>query len=95
MLSRGQKISERLGIYDPVVYETSDSDIEYPLTPPASDYSESRPLSPEAGVHNENTFMSIRLADQHDQNGRRDNLRRRRQPGNNVCSHRIFETDVY
>ena len=31
--------------------ESSESELEYPLTPPPSDYSESRPLSPSQNIH--------------------------------------------
>ncbi|PFH54433.1 hypothetical protein AMATHDRAFT_134800 [Amanita thiersii Skay4041] len=41
------QIRERLASLVPTV-ESSDSEIEYPLTPPSSDYADSRPLSPRA-----------------------------------------------
>ncbi|KDR84942.1 hypothetical protein GALMADRAFT_301911 [Galerina marginata CBS 339.88] len=40
-----QRIRERLPIHGQDTY-ASDSETEYPITPPPSDYSESRPLSP-------------------------------------------------
>ncbi|KAJ6509493.1 hypothetical protein C8R47DRAFT_1098887 [Mycena vitilis] len=42
-------------------YESPASDIEYPPTPPSSDYSDSRPLSPEAGLQKESSVVTVRL----------------------------------
>lgn len=39
--------------------ESSESELEYPLTPPPSDYSESRPLSPSQDIHT--TIPAIRI----------------------------------
>ncbi|KAJ7783741.1 hypothetical protein DFH07DRAFT_788955 [Mycena maculata] len=55
------QISQRASI-DADGYD-SESDVEYPLTPPPSDYSESRPLSPEDSdsFHKETSVLTIRL----------------------------------
>ncbi|KAJ7169840.1 hypothetical protein C8R46DRAFT_1090214 [Mycena filopes] len=42
-------------------YESSESDVQYPLTPPSSDYSDSRPRSPEDGFHQEAPVITIHL----------------------------------
>lgn len=55
-----QNIRERLPIHGQDA-ESSESETEYPPTPPASDYSESRPLSPET-THNQITpVVTIKL----------------------------------
>ncbi|KAG6831228.1 hypothetical protein H0H92_012025 [Tricholoma furcatifolium] len=54
------KFSQRIRDAFPSTSEelSSDSDIEYPLTPPPSDYSESRPISPQ-----HNHTVTIRISD--------------------------------
>jgi hypothetical protein len=49
---------------DPPSDESSDSDLTYPLTPPLSDCSQSRPLSREPGWDAELKVTTIRLVEQ-------------------------------
>jgi len=50
-LNCSQDIQERLLADQPISDDDSDSEVEYPLTPPLSDSSESRSISPEYGYH--------------------------------------------
>ncbi|KAJ7293537.1 hypothetical protein C8J57DRAFT_1269285 [Mycena rebaudengoi] len=52
-------------------YESSGSDTEYPLTPPSSDCSDSRPLSPEDGVHSAASITTLYLHEVHPKRTRR------------------------
>lgn len=49
---------------DPSDECSSDSEVEYPLTPPPSDYSESRPISPQDGFLPNLNTATIRITDE-------------------------------
>ncbi|KAF9568434.1 hyphal tip protein [Agrocybe pediades] len=49
--------------------ESSDSDTEYPITPPPSDYSESRPLSPVRSFDNIVPVTSILISNRNEESG--------------------------
>ncbi|KAF7306889.1 DUF2235 domain-containing protein [Mycena indigotica] len=55
-----EQLSRRVFAISESAGDDSESDIEYPLTPPSSDYSESRPLSPEH-VFGESSTITIHL----------------------------------
>jgi len=59
--------------------ESSESETEYPLTPPPSDYSDSRPLSP--NHHQANKTITLHVS-QHVPSQEVRNLRKRRSPRN-------------
>ncbi|KAJ7786266.1 hypothetical protein B0H16DRAFT_1489831 [Mycena metata] len=62
LMNRADQISQRASIsYELNGYESSESDVQYPLTPPSSDYSDSRPLSPEDGFQRETPVITIHL----------------------------------
>ncbi|KAJ6621698.1 hypothetical protein B0H10DRAFT_2017080 [Mycena sp. CBHHK59/15] len=56
------QISQRASVFcEPDGYESAGSDMEYPLTPPSSDYSDSRPRSPEDGFQKNNSLVTVCL----------------------------------
>lgn len=86
VMSHAQCIRER-AIQDCMIEidDTSDSDVEYPLTPPPSDYSESRPLSPLDGLKGQDTTVVMHFPDTlpHKRSNKSQNvLTRRRTDGN-------------
>ncbi|KAF8807358.1 hypothetical protein BYT27DRAFT_7164859 [Phlegmacium glaucopus] len=76
-----QTLQDRLSIHGPEA-ESSESETEYPLTPPPSDYSDSRPLSP--NNHQASNVTTLHVS-QHIQEAR--NLQKRR-------SHRNFKYHI-
>ncbi|KAF8642412.1 hypothetical protein AX16_009677 [Volvariella volvacea WC 439] len=64
LLKSSQLVQERLlDLCEPDDSDSSGSDLEYPLTPPPSDYAESRPLSPEQSPQQENSATIIHIPD--------------------------------
>ncbi|KAJ7706226.1 hyphal tip protein, partial [Mycena rosella] len=55
------QISERVDCELAGYESSSDSDVEYPLTPPSSDCSDSRPLSPEDSFQKESSIVTVRV----------------------------------
>ncbi|KAJ6575070.1 hypothetical protein B0H19DRAFT_1127005 [Mycena capillaripes] len=72
------QISQRASVAsEPNGYESSGSDIEYPLTPPSSDCSDSRPLSPEDRFQKEASVITVRLPEVIRKKSSRYGLKRR------------------
>ncbi|KAJ7634261.1 hypothetical protein DFH06DRAFT_1221527 [Mycena polygramma] len=55
------QITQRASVAELDGYESPASEIEYPPTPPSSDCSDSRPLSPEDGLQNETSVVTVGL----------------------------------
>jgi len=77
-LNRSQDIQERLIAYRPVSEDDTDSEVEYPLTPPLSDSSDSRPISPEYGFHLGVVTIQVSELQARKPNRRRNVVRRKR-----------------
>ncbi|KAF5384894.1 hypothetical protein D9615_001488 [Tricholomella constricta] len=60
LLKSSQNIRDSLG--DDPDESSSESEVEYPLTPPPSDYSESRPMSPQHGSQLDMHTVTIRVS---------------------------------
>jgi dehydrodolichyl diphosphate syntase complex subunit NUS1 len=58
--------------------ESSDSELEYPLTPPPSDYSESRPLSPSQSIHSAIPAIRIQVSKSPLEYDRKRSVKRRK-----------------
>ncbi|KAF8905538.1 hyphal tip protein [Gymnopilus junonius] len=73
-----QGIRERLSVHSQEGY-SSESETEYPITPPPSDYSESRPLSPDHSQGNVLPITIIRVGDSiaHESSKSKQKLQRR------------------
>jgi dehydrodolichyl diphosphate syntase complex subunit NUS1 len=67
------------------VEESSDSEIEFPLTPPSSDSSLSRPISPEDCLHLDTHTMVIHIADHPIERKRKHNDVKRRRRVQSMC----------
>jgi dehydrodolichyl diphosphate syntase complex subunit NUS1 len=62
--------------------ESSDSELEYPLTPPPSDYSESRPLSPSQSIHSAIPAIRIQVSKSPLEYDRKRSVKRRKRKFN-------------
>ncbi|RDB28798.1 hypothetical protein Hypma_015567 [Hypsizygus marmoreus] len=88
VLKNSQRIRELL-IGEQPDEDSSESDIEYPLTPPPSDYSDSRPISPQHDFQTDMNTVSIHIV-QHPRSRKTRNRkgvqRRRQEPSPKLVS---------
>lgn len=88
LVERSQDIHERLTVAGSTCEQSSDSDIEYPLTPPLSDYSDSRSISPELDLDTGLDVITIHVGEHIHRQGTlktRQNVRRRHRPQGTYC----------
>jgi dehydrodolichyl diphosphate syntase complex subunit NUS1 len=93
MLSRcTQQIRENLPIREQE-HDCSESEAEYPLTPPPSDYSESRPLSP---IHSHGAIpvTTLHIAESVPRRDRNSRLKSINRPSNFVCESLQVGPDI-